>query len=1100
MSIRCPASLFCLSAPRYPSLTFCSTRFHQSGDAARPLVSRRLAAHAVAVMFIMGFASFSHGQGTLTTSDGMTLSLSSTGAVSTLKSGSTNYGSGLPSGFFVRELAATTSNLVSNGSFESGSSTPTSWTISGGTGGNWSFDSTTSTAGARSMKVAIAGSTALRSPDLKSNSISIHPNTPYSLFYSLKTSGLSYALAVQLFEVDSLGNLTKHELANPTGTNPWTSYQLTFVSGADAASAYCIAFIYKGYGYAWLDDVQLTDVFGGNQPISFTGSVTSSSGVLTQTASHNNLNLSATFTSVGSAIKVSATLTDTTGTDRALELSYQLPLNVPGWTWDQDFLTPITIAANTRYQYVDSQFDKAQSHSIYPFATVRNGSAAFSLAVPMGPQLDRLSYDTGDGLRVSWDLGLSAAATKTRSKATVSFWIYTANPAWGMRAAAAKYYALNPASFTAVSAVRGSWVLQNNLSLTTVPNPQDFGWGFHEGDGELAFDDAHGFLGLHYIDSDGWFRLFPGYINQPSYSTIISTLSNDACCGAGYTVDSTPVTEMATAVINSSPYNAAGLYEVTDDPYFWYNGREQVYPVSPEPDIPAPSMYSVIKKYRVDNRISLAQSQGNTLGGFFLDDLTGLFPSLENYRRPHWAYSDLPLSFSYVSRKVVLYNGFSMGEYIQNLANYVHPNGYVILGNGSPGSCVWFANYQDVVGGEYPDGPESMDRAIARRTFAYGKAFTNLFVNRQNNNPATAAQVLAYLRQALLLGYFPGFNGLYWDNPTAYERDRPVFQQYIPLLQTEAAAGWQPVTYVTSSVSNILVERFGSPNTFYFSAQNTGASTSSPTFTIDGAGLGISATATVTAKELLSNQSLAVARSGNILTISDSLTAGKTSLYKVTATTATPPTVSSSSPSIGPTAGGTDVTISGTGFQTSLSVLIGGVSASVTSVSSTSINAKTGPHSSGSVDIKVTNPGGLAGSLPNGYTYQDTSGSTGLDFHVLTPCRILDTRKAPGPMGGPALIAKSQRNFAVTGTCGIPSDARALSVNVTVTLPTAIGDLRLFAGDTPAPGTWAINYGSAQTRANVAIVALGSAGDLSVYCDQSSGTVQMILDVNGFFR
>src|SRR5262249_39582475 len=163
----------------------------------------------------------------------------------------------------------------------------------------------------------------------------------------------------------------------------------------------------------------------------------------------------------------------------------------------------------------------------------------------------------------------------------------------------------------------------------------------------------------------------------------------------------------------------------------------------------------------------------------------------------------------------------------------------------------------------------------------------------------------------------------------------------------------------------------------------------------------------------------------------------------------------------------------------------GGVSAAINSVAPSRIIATTGPHSSGSVDVKVTNPGGLAGLLLNGYKYQDTSGS-GLDFHVLTPCRILDTRNAHGPLGGPALTGDAQRDFVVTGTCGIPSDARALSVNVTVTLPTAIGDLRLFAGGTPAPGSRTISYRAGQTRANVAIVALGSAGDLSVFCDQTS--------------
>jgi hypothetical protein len=868
------------------------------------------------------------------------------------------------------------------------------------------------------MKVSIPGTTAKHSPDLISNNVSILPNTPYTFSFNVKTSGLSYGLTIFVYEVDALGGTVRHSVGGQTGTAGWLSTPLTlnFVSGANASHLYCDAFIYNGYGTAWLDDVKLVDVFGGNQPINFTGSVTSSGGVLTQTASHNNLNLTATFTSVGTAVRVDATLTDTTGADRALELAYQLPLDVAGWTWDTDFVTPVTIVNNTRYQYLDPSFTGGQSHSVYPFADVRNASAAFSLAVPMGPQMDRLSYDTGDGLRVSWDLGLSAAATKTPSKASVSFWIYSVDPKWGLRAAAGKYYALNPSSFTSTTTKIGSWALENSSPLSSVPTPSDFGWAFEEGDGELAFDNANGILGLHYVDPSGWFRPFPGYTSQPSYSTLINTLNNDACCGTGSTTDSTPVTEMAQAVINSSPYNAAGNYEVLDNPYFWYNSYAQIYPVSPDPDIPAPSKYSVIKKYSVDNRISMAQSAGNTLGGIFLDDLTWVFSTLQNYRRPLWAYSNSPLSFSYTTRKVTLFNGYSLGEFTSGISSYVHSKGIILAGSmGPPGTLTWFGGNVDMMGGEVTDAAESFDKAYTRRTMSYGKQWSNLFVS--SSSAPSQATVLTYLRQALLLGYFPGFNGIYWDTPVAYERDRSLFQQYIPLIKSEVTAGWQPVTYASSSDPKTFLERFGNPTAgkFYVSAQNTGTSTSTPQITIDGAGLGISTSSSVTIKELLSNLAVSASRSGNNILFSDNLSAGESSLYELTITSPPPPT-------------------------------------------------------------------------------------TGSYFYALTPCRILDTRNTPGPLGAPALAASSLRQFPVAGTCGIPPDAKALSVNVTVTAPTAMGDLRLFAGGTAVPETLSISYGKGQTRANIAIVALGSTGGLSVYCDQGSGTVQIILDVNGYFR
>jgi len=71
---------------------------------------------------------------------------------------------------------------------------------------------------------------------------------------------------------------------------------------------------------------------------------------------------------------------------------------------------------------------------------------------------------------------------------------------------------------------------------------------------------------------------------------------------------------------------------------------------------------------------------------------------------------------------------------------------------------------------------------------------------------------------------------------------------------------------------------------------------------------------------------------------------------------------------------------------------------------------------------------------------------------------------------------------------------------LTVTGPTAAGDLRVFPGGTPLPLTSSINYAAGQTRANNAVLRLGPNEDLTVRCDQASGTVHLIIDVNGFYQ
>jgi hypothetical protein len=124
----------------------------------------------------------------------------------------------------------------------------------------------------------------------------------------------------------------------------------------------------------------------------------------------------------------------------------------------------------------------------------------------------------------------------------------------------------------------------------------------------------------------------------------------------------------------------------------------------------------------------------------------------------------------------------------------------------------------------------------------------------------------------------------------------------------------------------------------------------------------------------------------------------------------------------------------------------------------------------------------------------------GVDFHTVIPCRLIDTRNPLGPFGGPALGAQATRRFTIPSACGIPRTAQAVSVIVAVTGPTAGGNLRLFPAGAALPVVSTINYSAGQTRTNNAIVSLGPGGDLDVFCAQASGTVQLILDVNGYFQ
>jgi hypothetical protein len=127
--------------------------------------------------------------------------------------------------------------------------------------------------------------------------------------------------------------------------------------------------------------------------------------------------------------------------------------------------------------------------------------------------------------------------------------------------------------------------------------------------------------------------------------------------------------------------------------------------------------------------------------------------------------------------------------------------------------------------------------------------------------------------------------------------------------------------------------------------------------------------------------------------------------------------------------------------------------------------------------------------------------SPALKFYTLAPCRVIDTRNAPGRLAGPALQPITGRMFALTGFCGLPATAQAVSVNVTVVGATADGFLTLGASDRGLPGTSTINFWAGTVKANNAIIGLSNdgAGGL-IALNGGGGTVQLIVDINGYFE
>lgn len=134
-----------------------------------------------------------------------------------------------------------------------------------------------------------------------------------------------------------------------------------------------------------------------------------------------------------------------------------------------------------------------------------------------------------------------------------------------------------------------------------------------------------------------------------------------------------------------------------------------------------------------------------------------------------------------------------------------------------------------------------------------------------------------------------------------------------------------------------------------------------------------------------------------------------------------------------------------------------------------------------------------------GWRPATVGGSVPSHLTTITPCRAVDTRGAAGPLGGPGLDAGAVRSFTLMGACGIPPGTVAVSANVTVADASSPGSLRMFPGTGSAPDINTVSFAAGSNRANNLLLGL-EGGAFSVQNDQLSGTVNLILDVNGFFQ
>jgi hypothetical protein len=380
-----------------------------------------------------------------------------------------------------------------------------------------------------------------------------------------------------------------------------------------------------------------------------------------------------------------------------------------------------------------------------------------------------------------------------------------------------------PEYFAVQSREQGIWMPFTDVS--TVDGWEDFGFRYHEGNNNVPFDDQHGILSFRYTEPMTWWM--PMSPELPRTEEMALQVRDGYAAGpAGHQQ------RMALVSRSAAMLDAAGHPALLFRNEPWANGA--VWSLNPNPLLPDdPNAATVHWNAAIREQLYGAGAVGQ-LDGEYLDSLEGYVTASLNFQREHFAPSTVPLTFTLDTRQPVLFKGLAVYEFIRWISDDLHRMGKLCFANGVPYRFSFLCPWLDVLGtetdwlvnGQYQAAPHT--QMSLWRTLSGRKPYL-LLMNTDYAQFGTNL-VERYFQRSLFYGMFPSMfshnaaENPYWRNPTWYERDRPLFKRYIPLIRQVAEAGWAPVTEATCDDASVLVERFGptEDGTTYYTLFNDG--------------------------------------------------------------------------------------------------------------------------------------------------------------------------------------------------------------------------------------------------------------------------------------
>jgi len=566
-------------------------------------------------------------------------------------------------------------------------------------------------------------------------------------------------------------------------------------------------------------------------------------------------------------IEVAGEIADTTGRDRALIVSFTLPVSTAGATFENTLREHYRLTGrNEAPQGYEGtrhvgRFN-ALRHSNGAFTALTFGRRAIAMAVPLHEPRLFVMKAVPAGLRVAFHLGVSPLTKKFPQRASFRFILYAVDPKWGIRDAAAKYYAFFPDLFRTRCTKHGNWgELGAFAHRFGEQRPEAFAFQFglvdvQWRDGRMrpsnaAFMRRTGVYAFHHREPWGWWHDQRDYaakkddqgaypvrkqtaaqemaeIRQQAAGTLAIRQGTNQLCGCSPRL-------AAQAALNSHAIHYGDVKNDGNQDLTMLRGLSGSYGCSQiamnlDPELPKPNRAQIAEQWQFRYFLKWKDRGRTDPHGISWDSLTDwtLWRWI-NFRREHFATADHPLVYSPRDARLGRLTGFQNLEWAASFSRTVHAVGGMVYVNTGVKEILFAAPYVDAFGIE-----STLDN-----TRRYGFEELSMLRCSAYQKPISfyraADTTEAGIRRGVLFGIFPGVAGV-------KEGQRALYAKYMPAMRAAAEAGWEPVTHATVDPAAVLIERFGgnekSKDAVYFALYNDSDERSQATLTIDLAALG----------------------------------------------------------------------------------------------------------------------------------------------------------------------------------------------------------------------------------------------------------------------